>query len=69
METETSTVIEQPGSEVVRIEVFPERDGNFMDLIIYKREFVAVRIEVFPERDGNKKRCERYSHRFHQPSE
>ena len=37
----------------VRIEVFPERDGNNKFPLAAESDRVSVRIEVFPERDGN----------------
>ena len=38
---------------LVRIEVFPERDGNSPRVVPLGDYFNDVRIEVFPERDGN----------------
>ena len=41
----------------VRIEVFPERDGNIAFRAVHNIEKLQVRIEVFPERDGNLLSC------------
>ena len=38
---------------IVRIEVFPERDGNWPTAETAEAASCLVRIEVFPERDGN----------------
>ena len=35
------------------MEVFPERDGNFLLALLTLLVLLAVRMEVFPERDGN----------------
>ena len=40
-------------TEVVRMEVFPERDGNLNREVRGLSREIAVRMEVFPERDGN----------------
>ena len=37
----------------VRIEVFPERDGNYFYTDILDSRLWIVRMKVFPERDGN----------------
>ena len=37
----------------VRMEVFPERDGNYSYCYHRQRSISLVRMEVFPERDGN----------------
>ena len=41
---------------LVRIEVFPERDGNLCNWARVAYNIIIVRIEVFPERDGNSNR-------------
>ena len=40
---------------LVRMEVFPERDGNNSFALIFMSAIICVRMEVFPERDGNVK--------------
>ena len=44
--------VSEPEQEV-RIEVFPERDGNYDGVTAPRAWREEVRIEVFPERDGN----------------
>ena len=37
----------------VRMELFPERDGNRQIVSWIRNDNPAVRMELFPERDGN----------------
>ena len=53
METPVFSCLRLCVAGLVRIEVFPERDGNLWRLKLLRGNLFAVRIEVFPERDGN----------------
>ena len=53
METCITDVNCHPISLLVRMEVFPERDGNILLKSLISPISKIVRIEVFPERDGN----------------
>ena len=57
METNT-TVLSTRLRLAVRIEVFPERDGNSLRPDDPNSAQRDVRIEVFPERDGNHSKAE-----------
>ena len=53
METASIITSNRDAFNIVRMELFPERDGNFLFLLWCQKAMFLVRMELFPERDGN----------------